>query len=861
VGDGVAVARVIACLAIAALGAAPVVARAQPPAAPPASAPASQRAPAGDTLEPPRPLTPATVAYPAGAPAHTEPIVVKVKLIVGVDGTVTKVDRLSPPHPVFDEAVLAAVRAFRFAPARYGGKPVPVAIAFTHTFQPPLAPTSQPAVAAGPPLLSALKGRLREMGTRAPVTGATVAALIDGRRYSVDADEKGRFRLPLPAGQARVSVHAPGCLPFVQQEKLAPNQEVAVTYYVEREHYDPYEIVVVGEQRRVEVSRITLRGAEIHQIPGTFGDPFRVIQSLPGTAAMASLLPFPVVRGAAPSSTGFMLDGSRVPILFHLLAGPSVVHPEFIDEVQFFPGGAPVLYGGYIGGIIDGRTRRARPDERLIDVDVNVLQAGALIREPFPKLGITVTAAGRYGYPGGIMSLATDRMSLKYWDYQLRVDGGNPRNGWTFFAFGSGDELDTRAASDQPLKTAMVYDFHRIVLSGYHGKGDFDGLYRLVLGYDHTLAAGANVGNWTMEPTFRWTWKPHKTLTFTWGVEGVLRDIVQGTPSGLGTEFVGLQMLTGDLHKIYTGGALLEAIWRPTPRWLIRPGVRGDIYSDGTTHKQAGDPRLTVRYKLRSFDLPDVPPTSDASALWIKAAVGLYHQPPRFLLPLPGLDIMPIKYGLLQAIQTSLGVEAPLPYRFSVSAEGFFSWMDPTIFNFNWNDPNVNVLGNSGLFPTTTSQGLSDAQKFLERQTTPQKGRAYGLELLLRRQAKSGLFGWISYTLSRSERRDTSWAAYDFDRTHILNLVAGLPLPRNWDLGVRLQYQSGAPATTTHGYNTARNSGYVRIDVRIDKRAVFKGWLLDFYVDLLNAALLPEEVMPGQQIRYVLPSIGLRGRF
>jgi hypothetical protein len=37
--------------------------------------------------------------------------------------------------------------------------------------------------------------------------------------------------------------------------------------------------------------------------------------------------------------------------------------------------------------------------------------------------------------------------------------------------------------------------------------------------------------------------------------------------------------------------------------------------------------------------------------------------------------------------------------------------------------------------------------------------------------------------------------------------------------------------------------------------------MLDFYVDLLNAALLPEEVTPGTTIRYVLPTAGLRARF
>jgi len=155
-----------------------------------------------------------------------------------------------------------------------------------------------------------------------------------------------------------------------------------------------------------------------------------------------------------------------------------------------------------------------------------------------------------------------------------------------------------------------------------------------------------------------------------------------------------------------------------------------------------------------------------------------------------------------------------------------------------------------------------DLQQFVDGLTRPQLGRAYGLEVLLRRRSKTGVFGWISYTLSRSERfRDGSWAPYDFDRTHLFNLVAGMPLRRNWDLGVRLQYESGRPTTTTAGYNAAYGTGYFRFDFRIDKRAVWKKWLLDFYVDVTNAALFPEEVEPGNVIRYVLPTVGFRGRF
>ena len=55
-----------------------------------------------------------------------------------------------------------------------------------------------------------------------------------------------------------------------------------------------------------------------------------------------------------------------------------------------------------------------------------------------------------------------------------------------------------------------------------------------------------------------------------------------------------------------------------------------------------------------------------------------------------------------------------------------------------------------------------------------------------------------------------------------------MPLRRNRDLSVRLQYQSGRPTTTTAGCNAAYRTGYFRFDFRVDKRAVWKKWLLDF---------------------------------
>ncbi|HSN29539.1 MAG TPA: hypothetical protein VLT45_24795, partial [Kofleriaceae bacterium] len=649
-------------------------------------------------------------------------------------------------------------------------------------------------------------------------------------------------------------------------ETLAEKQELVVTDFVERDRYDPYEIVVVGEQRREEVSRITLRGPELKQVPGTFGDPFRVIQALPGVASVVSLLPFPVVRGSSPSSTGFLIDGTRVPLLFHLLSGPSVIHPEFIDEIQFYPGGAPAPYGGYTGGIVDGRTTRAEQGSHLIDLDANLLQVGGLVKEPVKPLDATVTAAARYGFPGFLLSLATDQASLSYWDYQFRLDGGTKANGWTVFAFGANDELDTVAPNadpnkpNPPLAPSLILRFHRLDLRYHQTLGKLETTYRVVGGYDKTYSQGTDFRIFLVEPELRTRYTVDKSLVLSAGLWGDARDLKQG--SGANGGGGPLAAITKDLSTSQVASGYVEALWRPTSDWLIRPGVRADVYHDRTATKPDIDPRLTVRYKLGHRDLPDVAPDSDDSAVWLKGSAGIYHQPPRFVVPLPGLDQMPLKYGLLQSYQTSLGAEIPLANRFQFSTEGYFNYMSPTLFDLSINAATAGTAANSTLLPTQVLQGTDRGDEIINRLTTPQTGRAYGMEFMLRRQAKNGVFGWVSYTLSYAERkREGTWAPYDFDRTHLVNVVMGLPLRRNWDIGVRMSYQSGLPATTTAGYNTARGDGYLRFDVRVDKRAVYRNWLLDFYIDITNVALLPEEVTPGNTIRYVLPTVGFRGRF
>ena len=79
-----------------------------------------------------------------------------------------------------------------------------------------------------------------------------------------------------------------------------------------------------------------------------------------------------------------------------------------------------------------------------------------------------------------------------------------------------------------------------------------------------------------------------------------------------------------------------------------------------------------------------------------------------------------------------------------------------------------------------------------------EEGRAYGGQVLLRHELTKGFFGWASYSLIRSERRDhpdTPWRLFDFDQTHVATVVASYELGLGFEVGARVRYSSGFPRT------------------------------------------------------------------
>jgi hypothetical protein len=179
------------------------------------------------------------------------------------------------------------------------------------------------------------------------------------------------------------------------------------------------------------------------------------------------------------------------------------------------------------------------------------------------------------------------------------------------------------------------------------------------------------------------------------------------------------------------------------------------------------------------------------------------------------------------------------------------------------------------------------------RQSNLGLGRAYGMEVLLRHEVSKYFFGWVAYTLSRSEQRragsDQDYVLTQFDQTHILTLVGSVRLPYGFEIGARFRYVTGNPKSPlvhdadlfqADAYNysvtfgatrSIRQPDFHQLDVRIDKNFVFKSWTLDVYIDVQNVYNQKNIEATFYDYRFrkafdvpgipILPILGLRASF
>jgi TonB family protein len=847
--------------------------------------------------KPPKLVKPAIPSYPAEAAEKR--VEAEVTLLVDLDdkGEVSGAAVIEPKPPTgmgFEEAAVIAAYQLGFEPAEMNGKPVPVQITYKFKFIPPRRAAPPPPqaeeVAPEPPKpvpVENFTGLLVERGTRLPMSGVTVTVYRneDGKPVGFEAqsDDKGVFHFfDLAPGTWKVVLEPPGYYPFRTTEDIRTGEATRGTYYVERGSYNPFDKRVTAPRERKEVTRVVIDREVIDQTPGAMGDPLAVIQNYAGVARVMGLMGEIVVRGSAPKDTKVFVDGAEVPIVYHFGGLRSVLPTGMIENLEFYPGSFSPYYGRAIGGVIDVTLKKLKPQKVGGYADVNLLDSGVYLEAPIGNKA-AIAIAGRRSYIDAILNAVipdnapVTGLSLPvYYDFQaLATYRPAPAHDLRVFFFGSDDRFAMIFKNGAKLgaditgtQLSLATTFYKgIATYKYVPSERFENTVRLAAGRDildtkvFQFYEYLKLDSMQVRDTARY--KLSDKLTLVGGVDAVsqhwIGHVRMPSPPREGdnpeTNANLSKQITTDVDETHLlPAAYAEVEITPVKGLLLLPGVRFDYLSD--IHQTTWAPRFTARYQ---FD--------DHYAL--KGGIGLFYQEPT--VDESNKDFGNPDLKCERAIHYSLGGEwRPRKY-LSLDVTGFYKDL-------------------ANLVSRTDQSKIVDGKRVALQYDNNGVGRVYGVEVVARHETNAGFTGWLAYTLSRSQRRDsgeTDYRLFQYDQTHILTAVGMYALPHNWQVSSRFRLVSGNPETPVansvfdsarveyqpiYGRKfSSRSPMFYQLDVRIDKRWVFNSWMLNAYLDIQN--MTNHTNVEGTQYSYdysqsqttsgipIYPILGIRGEF
>lgn len=650
-----------------------------------------------------------------------------------------------------------------------------------------------------PPVAHAaeVRGVVRQGGSGAPVEGVLVVAGTLGAA----TDSAGRYAIAdVPPGTYEVSVRDGSWRTLrTGTAELATDADVAtLDLYVAPEGSN--ELVARYRARPEPGIRRVIEIDDATALPGTFGDPLRVLAAQPGLSRTPYDAGWLLIRGGDYDDPGLYLDGVRIPQIQHLGGFTSVLHPEMVQSFEFWPGVFPARFGSATSGAINVVPAEIGDHARAV-AGVNLVFAHAFAEIPTRWGGVSVAA--RRSYLDGVLALVLGEegsaIAPRFWDVQARAEIG-PH---AISLLGFSDTASTPAVNTDGVASTVDVRQQAAQIQGRFAVSEHTTLWTWLAWNQRDLeGASVPIRQGELQPGLRLERTAPLTDDGTWtvGFEGQQR-----------------------LHRVVRDEAEVEvAAWVTDPYAGVQLGYPLTLWSEirletllgvNEPSRRAWSPRGGFRWVL-------------SPSVEVHAEVGQMHQPPAAELLYGEAD--GANLDLEQAAQIAGGVRIQTP-RFAATVDAFHR-----------------TLGNLAGFEQDASLGQG-------------AGTASGIEtsarLLLDPVQINVLYQYVSTTRAEDERLPETIEPWVFDQPHRLEVRAAWRLPKDWTLSSRFRLGSGFPRSIREdgivpasafdvltqqevpldlSDEDARLAPYHSLDLRIARTVTYRKWRLIGSFDVLN---------------------------
>jgi hypothetical protein len=690
-----------------------------------------------------------------------------------------------------------------------------------------------------------VSGTIKDKQTGETLIGASIS-LLENPESGVVSNRYGFYSISAPANNYTLIASFSGYKDDTIKISLQRDQMLTIQMVPQSTQLQE---VVVMARKGDNITR-TLPGVqkisinEIKNVPVIFGekDILKTIQLLPGIKSGGDGSAGFFVRGGAADQNLILLDEATVYNASHLLGFFSTFNSDAIKDVTIYKGDMPAQYGGRLSSLLDVQMNDGNDKQYKVSGGIGLISSRLNFEGPIVKNKGSFIISARRTYADLFLKLSKDssinKSILYFYDINTKA---NYRFGEKDRLFLSGyfgkDKLGygsqfginwgntTATLRWNHIFNNKLFSNTSLIYSNYD--------YKVVINQtSNNLVILSKIKDFSLKSDLQYYQGNKNKINF--GVNLIHHIFTPGTIEA--SETSSYNPLTLEKKYALDGSVYISDEWTPSSKWKFNAGLRltsfsmlgpGDFYTydkdgnvtDTSTYSSGKmvksylnlQPRIAATYQLNQNSSLKTSYSRNVQNLHLLSnSTG--GNPTDLWIPSSN-NVKPeiadqISAGYYRNVSQN---------RYEISAEVYYKFLQNQI---DYKDGAVLV-----------------ANATVESQLLFGKGKAYGLELYAKKKYGK-LTGWISYTLSRTERlidgiNSDNWYPTTQDQTHNIAVVGMYQLNKKWTFSTDFVYNTGNAVTYPSGkytvdgntvfYYTERNGYRMHSYNRLDISATLQG--------------------------------------
>lgn len=651
-----------------------------------------------------------------------------------------------------------------------------------------------------------INGTVKDKNNGELLIGVTVR-VAELPNIGVAANEYGFYSLSLPKGHYTIIVSYAGY--DEQRLPVQLDKNIKLDLFLEQRKSQGVVVTSVKKDKNISTAVMgteTLNMKSIEKLPVLFGekDIMKTIQLLPGIKSGGEGNSGFSVRGGATDQNLILLDEAPVYNASHLLGFFSTFNSDALKDASIIKGNSPAQYGGRLSSVMDVKMKDGNNQDYKVTGGLGLISSRLSVEGPVQKGKSSFMVSGRRTYADLFLKASEDFKDSKLYFYDLNVKANyqvNKNNriylsgyfGRDVLGLGSSFGTDwgntTATLRWNSIINSRLFSNTSVIYSDYDYKLNFKNN-----GNDFRL--NSKIKDWNLKQDFSWYASTRHSVRF--GFQSIYHTIAPNRVSGSSAS-----SYTKETRRSWENALYFNDDFKATDKLTVNYGLRlsaftvlgGSTYnmydkgmltdsvvlakgSFGKTYLNL-EPRITANYRINEY--------SSVKAGYSRNTQNL-HLLSNSSSGNPTDQWIGSSYTVKPEIadQVSIGYSRNFSHNnYEINVEAYYKSMHNQIDYKNG------------------AEITFDASKDIESELLFGKGRAYGLELIAKK--KSGkLTGWVSYTLSKTERKidginNNEWYNARLDKTHDLSVVATWQFNPKWSLSGLFLYSTGNAVTFPTG--------------------------------------------------------------